>query len=350
MYLSSGANGGFHAWRQRFPGGQPEQITTGLTQEEGIAMAPDGRSFITSVGLRQSVVWMHDSTGDRQISLEGYSYDPRFTPDGKRLCYRILKGISPMSDSGDLRIVELDSGHTESFLPGLGVTGQPGKAYDISPDGQYIVAAVPDREGKPRLWLGALDQQSPPHQISNIEGDMPFFAPDGEIVFRAIEGPSAFAYAVNLNGTGLRKLVEQPIAGVNGISSNGEWFISKISGEQGPITMAFAVSGGRPLPVLSAGASVGYNHFTWSRNAVLISVSGSDPGSTSGRTYVVPVPNGKTLPQIPTGGFQSESEISRLRGVRIIDAYDVAPGPTSDVYAFSRTSTQRNLYRIPIAR
>lgn len=83
MYFSSGAGGAFHTWRQRFPTGQPEQITSGPTEEEGIAMAPDGRSFVTAVALRQSVVWVHDSSGDRQVSLEGYSYDPKFTPDGK---------------------------------------------------------------------------------------------------------------------------------------------------------------------------------------------------------------------------------------------------------------------------
>ena len=45
MYFSSDAGGIFHIWRQRFPDGQPEQITSGPTEEEGIAMAPDGRSF-----------------------------------------------------------------------------------------------------------------------------------------------------------------------------------------------------------------------------------------------------------------------------------------------------------------
>jgi hypothetical protein len=62
-----------HLWRQRFPKGQPEQITSGPTQEEGIAVAPDGRSLITSIGMRQSAVWIHDDRGDRPISSEGYA-------------------------------------------------------------------------------------------------------------------------------------------------------------------------------------------------------------------------------------------------------------------------------------
>ena len=53
MYLNSSAGGAFHLWRQRFPDGKPEQITSGPTEEEGIAMAPDGRSLITAVGLKR---------------------------------------------------------------------------------------------------------------------------------------------------------------------------------------------------------------------------------------------------------------------------------------------------------
>ena len=44
MYFSSDAGGSFHIWRQQFPEGNPEQVTPGPTEEEGIAMAHDGRS------------------------------------------------------------------------------------------------------------------------------------------------------------------------------------------------------------------------------------------------------------------------------------------------------------------
>src|SRR5262245_17685162 len=91
MYVNSNARDGFHIWRQRFSAdgvlAPPEQITSGPTQEEGIAMAPDGSSFITAVGLNQSSVWVHDPKRDRQVSLEGDAYQPKFTPDGKRLLY-----------------------------------------------------------------------------------------------------------------------------------------------------------------------------------------------------------------------------------------------------------------------
>ena len=116
MYFSSDSGGAFHTWRQRFPDGQPEQITSGPTEEEGLAMAPDGRSFITAVGLTQSSVWLHDGGGDRQISLEGYAFAPKFTPDGKRLLYQVRKGAA-----SELWVAELDSGRSEPLLPGIAV-------------------------------------------------------------------------------------------------------------------------------------------------------------------------------------------------------------------------------------
>lgn len=72
MYFGAEMDGSHHLWRQRFPGGQPEQITSGPTEEDGVAVAPDGRSLITSIGLQESAVWIHDDRGDRPLSSEGH--------------------------------------------------------------------------------------------------------------------------------------------------------------------------------------------------------------------------------------------------------------------------------------
>src|SRR5437870_10145284 len=67
MYFSANAGRGFHIWRQRFPDGVVQEVTSGATEEEGLAIASDGRSVVTSVGTSQSTVWMHDALGERQI-------------------------------------------------------------------------------------------------------------------------------------------------------------------------------------------------------------------------------------------------------------------------------------------
>src|SRR5262245_26341733 len=228
MYFSSDFGGAFHIWRQRFPDGQPEQITSGPTEEEGLAMSADGRSFITAVGLKQSSVWMHDEGGDRQISLEGYAFGPKFTLDGKRLLYIVRKG-----NVRELWVADLATGRSEGLLPGFDVasTNSTPRSYDISPDGRNIVMASPGSDGKLRLWLAPLDRSSPPRQIGNIEGEWPVFGPSGEIFFRRADGSSSFLYGVQEDGSGLRKASDQPIVGLRGGPSDRNWLVLAISSE-----------------------------------------------------------------------------------------------------------------------
>ena len=112
MYFSADTGDGFHLWRQRYPNGEPEQITFGPTEEEGIAVAQDGRSLVTSAGIRQSSVWLHDANGDRQISFEGFAALPGlgvggtaarsvFSPDRKKLFYLARKESSRAWKSGE---------------------------------------------------------------------------------------------------------------------------------------------------------------------------------------------------------------------------------------------------------
>ena len=156
MYLTSKAGGLYHIWRQRFPDGQPEQFTSGLTEEEGIAMAPDGRSIVTAVGLQSASIWVHDARGERQISLlEGNAAYPKFTPDGKKLCYRIVKAVPRLSerirDPGEVWVADLDSGRSEPLAPGF----QP-LDYDISPDGTAGGDGSPGRRREAATLAGAV--------------------------------------------------------------------------------------------------------------------------------------------------------------------------------------------------
>jgi serine/threonine protein kinase len=345
MYLNSSAGGAFHTWRQRFPErevlAEPEQITSGPTEEEGIAMAPDGRSFITAVGLKQGSVWVRDSKGDRQISLEGYAHHPKFTPDGKRLLYAVLTSAAPQRS--ELWVVELDSGLNEPLLPGfpIGIGGAASfrAPYDISPDGRQAVVEAIDRDGKHSLWLAPLDRRSPPRQIPNVEGDGPLFGAGGEILFRARERDYGFAYRVREDGTGLRKASEHPVIETTDVSPDGQWLVvyARPSKEEAGATLALPLGGGPPVQIYGQGIRM-----KWSPDGRLLFLM------VTANTYVLPLPPGRALPEIPAGGFRSEAEIAGLPGVRVIDSLDVAPGSTPDVYAFSRETVQRNLYRIPV--
>ena len=350
MYFTSGASSSFHLWRQRFPNGTPEQITSGISEEEGIAIAPDGHSLITAVGSRQSSIWLHDVTGERQISLEGFSFDPKFTPDGKRLCYRILRGALRTTGPTEMRVVDLDSGRGQVLLPELSVAGIPGHTYDFAADGRQIVVGAIDRNGKHRLWIASLDGRPPLRPIPDIEGYDPVFGHSGQIFFRAIEGGSAFAYEVHTDGTGLRKVLNQPIALLGGVSPDGQWLVAKLAGAEGSSTAAISL---RQRSVVRLIASGGFNlndiQVSWSRDGkeLYITVQKTEEPGASGRTYAIPLLRGQMLPEIPAGGFQSEEEILKLRGASVLNDFD-CPGPAPETYAFARETTQRNLFRVPL--
>jgi eukaryotic-like serine/threonine-protein kinase len=350
MYFTSGASGAFHIWRQHFPNGKAEQITSGPTEEEGITMASDGLSFITSVGSRQSSVWVHNSNTTRQVSFEGFSFDPKITPDGKRLCYRILKGALPTSDPSELRMVDLDSGRDEPLLPGFAVVGMPRHTYDISPDGRQIVVNALGQKGEHRLWLVPFDRQLPPRQIPNAEGDHPFFGSNGEIFFRGLEGNAAFAYRIRDDGTGLQKVFDQPIAGLSGVSPDGQWLVAKVPGANGSSTVALPVHQDSPIQAIASGG-ISFNdpEVHWSRDAksIYLRVPANPESWTAGRTYVLPLFKGSMWPKVPLQGFQSEADIRQVPGAKMLSEFD-CPGPTAEMYAFVRMTVQRNLFRVPL--
>ena len=117
MYFTAKTTDGIHIWRQRFPDGRPEQVTFGVATEEGIAFAPDGRSFVTSIGTSQSTVWVHDDRGERQLTSEGYGFLPSISPDGTKLYYLVRSfGIRSWIQGG-LWVSDMVTGQRHQLLP-----------------------------------------------------------------------------------------------------------------------------------------------------------------------------------------------------------------------------------------
>ena len=293
IYLTSNAGGGNHIWRQRFPDGEPEQITSGPTEEEGLAMAPDGRSLVTAVALRSSSLWLRTPAGERQVSIEGNAVNAKFARDGTKLFYRIVSHLGASPLPGEMRVVNVESRRVDVLLPGLRTLD-----YDVSPDGQRVVVEAPDPGGVSRLWIAAVDRQSPPRQLPNLEGRQPRFGPGGEIYFRRQDGTAAFVYVVSEDGTGVRRVVEQPVMITGNVSPDGRW-ITGWSGVEAAGWQAFSLHGG------------------------------------------------ETFPPFPREGLHSERDVAALPGARKVEG-GAAPGPSPDVYAFHRQTIQRNLHRIPI--
>ena len=339
MYFTSNAVGDNHIWRQRFPDGVPEQVTSGPTSEQGITMAPDGKSFVTSMALQNVSLWVRSALGEREVSLEGNAAQPKFTPDGRTLFYRIVR--EPPSefgfyrDLGEVMVVDLESGRSQPLAPGLRALD-----YDVSFNGKQVVLQTEDRDGKARLWLAPVDRSTPPRQIANVEGVYPRFGLNGEILFRREEGNAGFVYRVEQDGTGLRKAIAQATLLHGDVSRDGKWLIAwaPLPGDKPPAWQAFPLGGGPAVPV-SASMML---RWPLDGRSVFTTPFGGETWA-----WILPLVNG-ALPQIPARGFVSEKDVASVPGARRVDGTGIIPGPSADVYAFYRGTTQRNLYRIPI--
>jgi hypothetical protein len=66
--------------------------------------------------------------------------------------------------------------------------------------------------------------------------------------------------------------------------------------------------------------------------------------------YAVPLKPGQLVPDFPPGGIKTEADFRRWGASELPDqgANDLSPGPTPHVFAFSRRTIQRNLYRVPL--
>jgi Tol biopolymer transport system component len=189
MYFSAEVEGNSHLWRQKFPDRKPEQITFGPTEEDGIAVPPDGKSIITSVGTRRSAIWIHDANGERPLTTEGYAFAPRFFRDGKRVFFLLKKDSS--SSTIELRSLDLATNESETLLP-----GQPIRDYDISRDEKEVAFTKTANDGKLEIWLASFDRRTPPRLIVQ-NGQLVSFGEGDELDYLQLEEKVNFLYRIN---------------------------------------------------------------------------------------------------------------------------------------------------------
>ncbi len=340
MYFVSNAGGHHHIWRQAFPDGTPQQLTSGAAEEDGLAMAPDGRSLITSVGTVESTLWVNDNGKERQLSSQGFAYDPQFSPDGKQIYYRVrhAQPDAGADDSGELHVVDLETAQARQLLPDFSI-----RRFSLSPDGKRIVFAANDK-GHFRLWLASLDLRFSPRQFSStVDEDQPLFASDGELFFRAAEGGSNFLYRMKEDGSGRTKALPAAISGFQSISPDKQWVIVRRAsmGEDTPyVTEAIPLAGGAPVRICAVNCTA-----RWAPGGKALVLDLSSMGSTL--SFLVSIAPGKSLPTLPAGGIKSTADLKSMKGVVAIPL-PITPSALPGVYAFRRVRVHRNLYRIPL--
>ena len=352
MFFTATVGRGFHIWRQRFPDGEPEQLTFGPTEEEGIAVAPDGRSLLTSVGLWTGTLWVHDKSGERQIPFEGsgtgfmdgqQASRATFSPDGTKLYFLGRKNPQELVELWE---ADLTSGQITRLLPGISVAN----SYDVSRDGQRVVLDAIDTHGQAHLWLASLNHRQPPRQLgAGLPETEPLFGSGDEVFFQMQEEGRTYLWRRPIDGGEGARAIPNPISRFETISPDGKWVVAEapVTGEN--VTrgvVAFPVGGGTPKRICYSLCAV-----RWTQDGKSFYVSlpgrGGNNSAQNYKTFVVPLRSGQTFPNLPGDGIKSDEDLERLRGVETINEL-VRPGPDASRYVIGRSTVHRNIYSVPI--
>jgi hypothetical protein len=118
------------------------------------------------------------------------------------------------------------------------------------------------------------------------------------------------------------------------VSPDGEWVIMAGPDQNETYnTIAVPIRGGAVRRIC-----VGDCTPRWSFDSKFFYVSG----------LVIPVPAGRSLPELPAAGIDEAGSAPGLPGVRKIEHRLISPGPDPATYLFTKTEVQRNLFRIPL--
>lgn len=343
MFFTATTQGQSYIWRQRFPGGEPQQITFGPTDEVGIAVEPAGRALITSVGAYESTLWIHHGNGDRQLSSEGevlgWPSPPVFSPDISALYYLLR---TEQGSDEELWRTAVDSGKNEAVFPGISMT-----AFDISPDGKQAVFTTVVSGGPSQLWVAPLDRSSSPTQVRISGARSPHFGQRGQILFQKTEGNVNYLEQINPDGSHHSKVLPYPIEGLMGVSPGRRWVTVAVPNTPErnlPAIMAIPIDGGAPRQICAS-----YCVPTWSTNRKFLFVSVEDPSRTNpGRSLAIPLGPRESIPDLPSGGIPPDAEPNLVRGAKSVNRAYLVPGENAEQYAWVNYTAHRNLYRISL--
>jgi len=301
-------------------------------------MASDGKSMVTAVGSLDRTVWMHDQDGDHQISSEGNASSPSFSADGSKLYFLMANG---QTRGNELWVKDLSSGKTERVLPGNSM-----QDYSVSRDGKEVAFTTTDQSGGSNLWVAPAGRRSSPVRISStVAEDSPFFLPDGDLIFRAVEGGSNFLYRMKIDGSARHKISQERILDINGVSPDGRWVVTGTTGSEEGHTksgiVAFAVDGTSAVKVSDA-----YCLLTWDTSGKFVYLNFPDQRESS-NSYVLPVMRDSGLPKLPPTEAERIEDFGNPKSITTIP-WPVESAVSPSVYAYTRENTRRNLYRVPL--
>jgi hypothetical protein len=141
-----------------------------------------------------------------------------------------------------------------------------------------------------------------------------------------------------------KRLLEEPILGVETVSPEGKWVVvvvSKDADAEHPYrTVAFPIAGGQAVVLCRTICSM-----DWNMSGTYVHLNLYE--GMKGITYFVPVEKAVGLPKLDAQGVIRGEEVRVLGKIGVVgEGLDSAVSP--EVYSLTRTRVKRNLYRMPL--
>ncbi len=163
--------------------------------------------------------------------------------------------------------------------------------------------------------------------------------------YRSSQGAASFIEQMNVDGRSTR-VIDRPVAFLMSVSPDEAWIVARVQIRPGADTsqenLAFPTAGGVPVRVC------GVCEVDWTPDGKSLVIRLNESGSSSHtRTFVIALRPGETLPALPSSGIRSEKDLAGLPVSQIAED-GVYPADASGLVAFVRSTTERNIYQIPV--
>ena len=162
-----------------------------------------------------------------------------------------------------------------------------------------------------------------------------------------------FLYHVNVDGSGLQRVVPNQVLFLYDVSPDGKW----LAAWEGMNVVLYSTDGASRRLVCNGCATAGGEDrgltpplVSWSRDAkwLYFNTIRSFHTVELGKTYIIPLRPGQMVPALPDSGFGSITEAAISLGGRAISEQRAFLSTDPSVYAFPRRPTHRNIFRIRI--
>jgi hypothetical protein len=164
--------------------------------------------------------------------------------------------------------------------------------------------------------------------------------PDGDLIFRAVEGRSNFLYRMNADGSGRIKVRSERVLDLSTVSPDGRWVTAAVPNsnqEHTAATKAFRVGGDEELLVCPS-----YCNVDWDISGKFLFLS-----FLAEKSYILPLTQPSGLPKLPPGGFARVEDFPESKTIAAIPTF-VESAVSPSLYAYARRNTRRNIYRIQL--